>query len=78
MSPESADFIDIALEGVANHGPKPTIPELNTVFDKLAELQLKRAKEQVKAAASSSSRARGRGRRGRGRPDSAKGKEPAP
>ena len=61
---ETADFVDIALEGATNQGPRPTVPEFQSVFDKLTELKLKQAKESAKQ---SNSRGRGgnpRGKRG--------------
>jgi hypothetical protein len=48
LSIESAELVDIALEGATNSGPRPTIPELQGVFDKLTELKLKQAKEAIK------------------------------
>lgn len=61
--------------------PKPTIPELQSVFDKIAELRVKEEKEKLKASSSRSSTRRGRGRgRTPGRGDSRpadKGKSPA-
>ncbi len=70
--------MDIALEGATNSGPRPSIPELQGVYDKLQDLRLKQAKE----AAKTNSVSRGCGRcrtRGRGRGDltDAKGKQPA-
>lgn len=71
--------MDIALEGSTSNVPAPTIPELKTVFSKLQDVQLKAAKERVKASASSSGarRSRGRGRGQRGRTPDFKGKQPA-
>lgn len=72
LNPESAELIDIALEGSSSSGPRPTIPELEGVFDKLTELKLKLAKEKAKQA---SGRGRNNSSRGRGRHN--KGKDPA-
>jgi hypothetical protein len=63
ITPQTGVFIDIALEGSVSGAPKPTIPALTSVFDKIAELQVKEEKERIKAQASSSKR----GYRGRGR-----------
>lgn len=84
LTPENAEFIDLALEGTSSAAPRPNIPELVGVHDKLQEIALKAAKERAKASSgqSSGSRAsRGRGGRSRGRgrgsQGSDKGKEPA-
>jgi hypothetical protein len=49
--------VDIALEGTSTQGPKPTLSNLQSVFDKVAEIHLKQAKETAK-----NSTYRGRGR----------------
>lgn len=87
LTPQSAAFVDVALEGSSSGVPKPTIPALSSVFDKLTELKLKEEKERLKANTSGSGRGgsrRGGGRRGRGSGGSrttsganSKGKEPA-
>lgn len=87
LTPQSAAFVDIALEGSSSGVPKPTIPALASVFDKITELKLKEEKERLKANASGSGRGGsrgGRGRRGGGRGGNkppggtdSKGKEPA-
>jgi hypothetical protein len=59
INQENAELIDIALEGSNTVGPKPTIPELALVFDKLQDLSLKTAKEKAKAAASNPCSTRG-------------------
>lgn len=40
--------MDLALEGTASGVPKPSIPALQGVFEKLAELKLKEEKEKLK------------------------------
>jgi hypothetical protein len=47
-------LIDIALEGTVAGAPKPTIPTLLGVFDKITDLKIKEEKERIKAQASSS------------------------
>ena len=42
--------------------PKPNIAALESVFDKLSDLKVKEAKEQITARASGSNSRRGRGR----------------
>ena len=46
-------FVDIALEGTVAGAPKPTLPQLQSVFEKIAELKLKEEKEKFKASSSS-------------------------
>jgi hypothetical protein len=42
--------------------PKPNVSALESVFEKLSDLKVKEAKEQIKAQASGSNSRRGRGR----------------
>ena len=49
--------MDIALEGTSTQGPIQTLSNLQSVFDKVAEIHLKQAKETAKNSAY-----RGRGR----------------
>lgn len=55
-------LIDIALEGTVSGIPKPNVTALESVFEKLSDLKVKEAKEQLKAQASGSNSRRGRGR----------------
>lgn len=45
LSNETAELVEIALEGATNSGPRPTIPDLQGVYDKLTDLRIKQAKE---------------------------------
>lgn len=84
LTAENAELIDIALEGASNQGPRPSVPELQSVFDKLTDLRIKQAKETAKATSSGSNRGRGNRSRGGGRTGSGarhsgsegKGKDP--
>lgn len=66
--------MELAIEGTLDNLPRPSHPSLQSVFRKIEDIEVKRAKEQAKVAASTSrgSFNRGRGRsRGRGRFNSA-------
>ena len=62
LTGQSGVLVDIALEGTVSGIPKPNISALESVFDKLSDLKVKEAKEQIKAQASGSNSRRGRGR----------------
>jgi hypothetical protein len=49
LTGQSAVLVDIALEGTVSGVPKPNISALESVFDKLSDLKVKEAKEQIKA-----------------------------
>jgi hypothetical protein len=52
LTSQTGVFVDIALEGTISGAPKPTLPQLQSVFEKLAELKLKEEKEKFKASSS--------------------------
>lgn len=77
VNSQTAELVDIALEGNSGLGPVPTIPELAALSSKLTELKLKQAKEKAKSSlGESSSRPRGRGPRGRDRGRGTRSRDP--
>lgn len=78
LTAENAELIDIALEGTSNAGPRPTVPELASVFDRLQEVRLKQARAAAKQAVQPPKSRATRAPRGRSRGQSTSANQSAP